>query len=348
MHRDSSRFHQFLFVLAVVLLAAFWSLTGSCAGPDGPVTADAPAERVSAEPEREKLVFAETYEYWTAPTLIANLLGLYEQVGLEVRVAKFTSGLEAKNAVLSGSADLGLVAVTPVALAGFQKENITLVSTYVESDDIVKLTARTGGEEVTPRFLEDSRVGYVPGTISELVLERMIDKAGLDRRHIRTASFRPTELVPALATGSIDAFVAWEPLPLLAEHEIEGVRSYLDPTLYTVSLNLVTRPEIVATRSSALEKFLRALDLAIERIEEDPEHARMLVEQHLDFTPGALEKVWGDLHFEVKLDRPALVENLEDEGHWILQAGYARGSLPEYESFVDDTTIRALRAKKGL
>ena len=182
-------------------------------------------------------------------------------------------------------------------------------------------------------------MGYVPGTISELALQRMINKYDLDRALIKTATLRPTELIPALKRGGIDAFVAWEPLPLLARRDIEGVRSFVDRTLYKASLHLVTRPEVILKKGTALERFLQALQLAENRIESDPDSARRLVEDALDFRSDALKGVWGDLQFMVKLDAPSLIESLEDEGRWVLEAGYAKGSLPDYAPYVDETVI---------
>lgn len=309
-----------------------------------------PAADPSSAPEGrvDELTFAETWEFWTAPTLVADLLDLYEEVGLEVKVAKFPTGLAAKNAVLTHSADLGLVAVTPVANAGFRGEEITLIATYFESDVIVKLVTRGAGPEPAPEFMVDRRVGYIPGTISEIVLERMVEKYGLERERIRTASLRPTELVQALENGDIDAFVAWEPFPLFAERRLgEEVGLFVDPELYTVSLHLVTRPDVIAAKGAALRKFLEGLDHAVERIRERPEEARRLVEDSLDFQPDELAGVWGELRFMVTLDRPALLRRLRQDAEWLVEAGYERGRIPSYEDYVEPSVYEAFREERG-
>ena len=304
------------------------------------------------DPGLEVLTFAETFEFWTAPTLVASGLDLYAKEGLDVRVAKYNTGLDAMNAVLAGSADLGLVANTPVARAGFRPGELSLIATYFESDEIVKLVARGAGEgKLTPSFLVENnhRVGYVEGTISELVLERIIVEYDLDRDRIQRAVYtQPADLVYALGRGEIDAFVGWEPLPIQAERLMPGeIRVFSDPSLYTVALHLVTTPETIAEKGPALEKFVRALKRAEEAINEDSDGARDLVEPASNLEPGELAGVWEDLHFELKLDEQRLLQNLQSEGQWVINAGYEQGEVPSYERFVDSTIIEKVQSNYG-
>jgi NitT/TauT family transport system substrate-binding protein len=296
----------------------------------------------------DHLVFAETHEFWTAPTLLAGILDLYRQVGLDVKVAKFDDGLAAKNAVLSRSADVGLAATTPLAIAGFQHEPLALIVTYFESNGVVKLAGRSGaGGPVTPAYLRGRRVGYVPGTISAIVLDRMLDKVRIAPSAIVRASFRPPELIPALGRGDIDAFVAWEPWPLLARQKIPTATEFVDRSLYTVRLHLVTRPEVIDAKRGALVKLLRALRLAEDRLAADPAGSRARIESAIGFRPGALAAVWPDLHFTLQLDKPLLLESLRSDGRWIQQSGAVKGPLPDYGGMLRDDVLRAYQAEEG-
>lgn len=331
---------------AVVALALGLLISGCTESPAR--LAGTSAAGRSAEPT-DTLSFAETWEFWTAPTLVADALDLYEEQGLEVRVAKFPTGLAAKNAVVNRSTDLGLVADTPVAVSGFLGEDIRLIATYFESNSIVRLVARGGGEEIGPDFVLGRRVGFVRGTISEIYLERMIEEYKLDRSKIRTATFQPNELPYALARGDIDAFVGWEPLGIFARRELgDQVTSWTDPRLYTVSLHLVTRPDVLAGKERALRKFLRAIDAAREQIATDPVGTRRLVEHAVKLRPGELEPYWRPgsmrLDFPLKLDRDELVRRLEREARWLLESGNvpgnpSSGSLPAYERLIDPSLI---------
>lgn len=302
----------------------------------------------------DSLSFAETREFWTAPTLLAKELGLFEKQDLSVDVVKYDTGLQAKNAVVNRATDLGIVADTPVAVSGFLNEDIRLLATYFESDSIVRLVGRTDGEPIDPSFVKGRRVGYVRGTISEIYLERMIakygERYGFDRDSIRTATFEPNEMPTALARGDIDAFVGWEPLGIYAKRLMgDDVDSWSDPELYTVSLHLVTRPDVLERKQRALAKFLRALQEAERVIRERPEEARQLVEQAAKLEPGELEPYWGTqrkkLSFVLKLQPDEIVERLTLEARWLIDSGNAPGratAMPAYERLIDGTVYATL------
>lgn len=323
-------------ISGIVVVLLVWSL-GACGQPGG----DAPGGR---------LIFAETFEYWTAPTLLAGALELYEAAGVDVEVVKFQSGLLAKNAVLSGSADLGLVATTPVAIAGFQDEPLVIIATYFRSDDVIKLVRRGGApERPSAEELATLRIGYVPGTISEIALGRLLRSAGVRRDSVRTAALRPTELVPALHRGDIDAFVAWEPLGIIARRELgERVTVVGDLGLYQVELHLVTRPEVVRGHRDALVRFVTAVEMAVDSLAASPDRMRREVERLLDFADGELAGEWSSLEFMLDLDPAGLVAQLEEEGRWARQAGYATGAAPDYREYVDTAVVAELRQAASL
>jgi NitT/TauT family transport system substrate-binding protein len=316
--------------------AAFWLLAaGWLVGCATPPAAPAPTAA-------DRLIFAETNDFWTAPTLLASTLGLYRQAGVDVQVAKFQSGLAAKNAVLARGADVGLVATTPLAIAGFQHESLALFVTYFESSSIVKLTGR--GNAVSPASLPGHRIGYIPGTISEITLERLLAKYKITPAAVTRASFHPPELIPALRRGDIDAFVAWEPLPLQARQAIPGSSEFVDRDLYTVQLHLVTRPDVIAAKRGALVKLLVAVHLAEERIAVDPAGSRALIERVLGFQPGDLAAMWPDLHYMLKLDKPVVLSSLAAEGSWALRSGEVRGQLPDYTYMLRGDVLAAYQA----
>ena len=62
--------------------------------------------------------------WWTAPTIIARTHDLFTKEGLTVRTFDVTDGLASKNAVVSGNADIGLVASTPLAIGASKKKKL--------------------------------------------------------------------------------------------------------------------------------------------------------------------------------------------------------------------------------
>src|SRR5213593_2107785 len=85
-------------------------------------------------PATKTLTLADTEDnFFTAPTIILRDSKLLERRGISLAVINYPTGLAAKNAVLAKSADLGVVAVTPIAAGIAQGEDDRLIATYVRS-----------------------------------------------------------------------------------------------------------------------------------------------------------------------------------------------------------------------
>ncbi len=295
----------------------------------------APEKPASVPSIAGSITFGETNEFWTAPTILAQLDGRYQDAGIEVTVAKFPSGLAAKNALVSGSVDVALAATTPVAIAAFAQEPVRVIGTYMESEAVVKILMKSSSATSDIAALRNQRIGYIAGTISELVLDRMVAKFGWDRRQLRTASFRPPEVLPALGRSEIDAAIVWEPFGIFAVRDLPGVTAIDDPTNYKVSLHLLTRPDVIDTKPDLLRRFLLAINQAATRLTEDPTGTRRQIEQALTFKTDELSGVWPRLRFGLWLTPEPLVRELEAEGTWALRAGHAKGPLPNYSGLIE-------------
>ena len=94
---------------------------------------------------KSELIFADvSTNWWHAPTIIAtnneiikdidnNKKNFFDKNDLRVNVFNVNSGLASKNAVLSGSADIGIVASTPLALGAYDKEKLVVLCSFVNS-----------------------------------------------------------------------------------------------------------------------------------------------------------------------------------------------------------------------
>jgi ABC-type taurine transport system substrate-binding protein len=81
--------------------------------------------------------------WWMGPGTIAQKDSIYEKNELKVKTFSLQTGLESKNAVLSGAADIGLTATTPLAMGAFNKENLIVLCSYMESNSLLSLLSLT-------------------------------------------------------------------------------------------------------------------------------------------------------------------------------------------------------------
>ena len=138
-----------LVVLAILLVAAFLLIAIWRMGRQ-----ESSSDRAPTTEPVLSLTFADAGNiFWTTPTILARQEDLYKEFGLEVRFSDVQTGLAAKNAVLAGAADLGLVATTPIAAGALKDENSRLIATYVRSRALLKVArlCKGGqGDSLTP------------------------------------------------------------------------------------------------------------------------------------------------------------------------------------------------------
>jgi len=144
--------------------------------------------------------------------------GLYKKTGLDVEVAGiFKAGPEEMSAFAAGALDMGYVGEAPAttAVANGVAKVMVLAQVNTEGSAIV---VRTGSPEKSVRDLEGKMVA-IPGhsTVQDFLLKKALVKFHVDQERVNIVVLKPPEMIGALRTGQIDAFIAWEPYPAKAQ-----------------------------------------------------------------------------------------------------------------------------------
>lgn len=187
--------------LAAALAAALALAAGAAAAP-------------AAQPVRIGYLQADIHQLacW-----VALEKGLYRAQGLEVEVAgEFKAGPELMSAFAAGELDMGYVGEAPAttAVANGAARVQVLAQVNTEGSAIV-----VGADSALERVAQlAGRRAAVPGhsTVQDFLLRKALDQAGLSPGQAEIMVLKPPEMIPALRTGQIDAFVAWEPYPAKA------------------------------------------------------------------------------------------------------------------------------------
>lgn len=263
------------------------------------------------------ITFGDGVLFWTAPTKVARHEKLYKDQGLDVTIATFQTGLAAKNALLAGSLDVAMVATTPIASSVINGEEIRVIATYVVSDNLLKLVSIRTGDEIVlndDRIRQDwsgdkSRVGYVPGTISQRMFDRLTKRVGIKPTPVK---LQPGNIASALIDNNIDYGVIWEPMVFqlaakLAEDHLAGTPQRKVATQSAgpdplVALHLITRPDVLDGRLEDLVKFVRAIHEACNLLNSKPEVYRRIVKEDVGPAGGGdvPDDVWQSMSFSLQ------------------------------------------------
>lgn len=294
----------------------------------------------------EKVRLAINLSPISALPLIAQNKGYFQQQGLEVAIANFTSGRQALETVLGGGADIATAAESPVTAATFAKQKVALVA-RMEYSELKTLVAAPGYK--TPADLKGKRLGYTAGTGSEVYTHELLKRIGLTKNDVTLVNLRPQDMVAAAASNSIDAYNIWEP------HVANGRKALGDKAkllsldnVYAETFNVVATDDYAKKNPKVLVAFLKALLDAERWLKANREDAITLTAQLTSMKREDLAEVWGDYVFELVLD-DLTVKALTKHAQWRLDTGNAAGgatTLPDFGPVIQPGPLKEVAAAR--
>jgi NitT/TauT family transport system substrate-binding protein len=215
----------------------------------------------------------------TAQTIQPFFYHQFLQPRQTITVFSFTNPADQKTALLAGSLDMcGTTLAHAVHSAG-KGEPVVLVAALCNKCSALVVKKHAGIRDV--KDLAGKSIGYVPGTMHEILLREALTRNGLspekDVKLVRVDFF---DMGTALARGSIQAFLSGEPFPTLAQEQGFGTilaYPYYDESIGTINAGmLVTRTMIQKNRrlvQDLVTAHARATRYLIEHPDEWLRHA---------------------------------------------------------------------------
>ncbi len=212
---------------------------------------------------------------------IAVERGFFEKEGLDVQIARpYATGVDALNALQAGEADLVQVGV-PMIGAVLRGMDLVAVGNYTGnaakagSDATVALIAGAGsGITKDLKTLKGKKVAASFGTINHLYALAMLEKAGLTPQDVTLVNTPPPDMTVALLSKGIDAFVCWDPVPIVALKDVPGAYEVArgGDLIAAIGYNVGTR-SWVEKNGATVEKFLAGLSAADQWMRANPKQA---------------------------------------------------------------------------
>lgn len=135
-----------------------------------------------------------------------------------VKWVEFASGPPLIEAIRAGAVDIGLVGDTPVVYA--QAAGTDLLYVAIQSfPGLVGtgLLVPAGSTVQSLPELKGRKIAYTKGSASEFALAAGLKQVGLGLDDITVANLTPGDAQTALANGSVDGWVIWDPFFTLAQ-----------------------------------------------------------------------------------------------------------------------------------
>lgn len=225
---------------------------------------------VAAAPKKDKYQFLTGSTPQFAAPVVAVEKGWCKDMGLDIEIKKFTSGGVAAQSFIAGQGDFMDTGDWPAVR--------TWLLTQDKDDPIVglapdahygDLTVVMSKSEITdPKQLKGKKVGVWLGTTSEFFASLYLDKNGVPLDSVSYVNVKPAEMVPALDSGDIDAFVIWQPFGWKSQ-EVSGNKVHELSTAEGYFTEFV----VVSTRKSLLDNDPDAAKVMLECMKKGGEWA---------------------------------------------------------------------------
>ena len=217
----------------------------------------------------------------TAQTIQPFFYERFLPPSFETKVFPFTNPADQKTALLARSLDMCGTTLAHAILSASRDQPVVLVAALCNKCSA--LVVKREGPVRSVKDLKGKAIGYVPGTMHEILLRETLTRNGLspavDVRLTRVDFF---DMGLALARGSIDAFLSGEPFPTMAVDRGYGrilSHPYYGDAVGTINAGMLVRREtaeqdpervfaLVAAHARATEYLRAHTDRWLERASE--------------------------------------------------------------------------------
>ena len=293
----------------------------------------------NARAAEKRLKFGALPVIQALPLYVAQEKGLFAAEGLNVDLIPFKTALEKDMALSSGHLDGNFADLfTPIILRA-NGVDLRIVARNFKTGKGARMFAVLTSPKSGITDLKGLRgvpVGGSSNTIIEYVTVKILSSAGLEEGKIQIMEIKNIPLrFQMLSANQLMAATLPEPLATLAE--FQGCKIVGDDRSVELSNTVyVFSAKAIESRSTDIEKFLKAVNKAVDLINEKPEEVRSIMNKNCN-VPMPL---WTD--FDIprfpKIDLPEK-EKIETVIAWLA----AKGTLKKTLGYADVINERFVR-----
>lgn len=287
-------------------------------------------------------VYGQPTTIAAAPLIIAHEKGFWKESGLNVQVQRFSAGRLALDATISGSIQANSVSETGPVLAILNGNKIVIVGTAGTHKE-TKFVGRKDKGITAPIDLKGKRIATLPGTNSDYFMYVLLQQHGLDVNDVQIVSMTPPDMISALIRGDIDGFFAWEPHIYYAKTQLNENAVVFEPgDLYNGYHALIMRQDFVQNNPKQVEMFLEGILKAEKFIENNRKESVEIVAKQLDMQPEAVDSLWNEYDFSLKLEN-GLLDSLNKEAIWAIDYNVVpKQPVPILRTFIFTSSLKSV------
>jgi len=215
----------------------------------------------------------------SAPILLADKKGYFEELGLDMEIQVYTNAMNRQSALQSGELD---GAMTDVIALINNVENGFDIKVTTSTDGIFPFLIKKGFEEK-----KDIKAGMMEVSVTNYLSDRSLeDKYNVEKIYINEIPAR----LEMVRNGTLDMAVI--PEPMASQGELDGLTKKVIENSDAFSPDvMVFTGNAIKNKETALKMFHDAYNRAIEEINENDAEARDLLIETLKLKPAIRDKM---------------------------------------------------------
>jgi len=266
------------------------------------------------------------------PLWIAIDKGFFKEQGLKVEIEGiFRSGPELMSAFSAGALDVAYVGEAPTvtAVANGTVKVAILAQVNTEGSAIV-VGNNSSITNITD--LKGKQIA-VPGysTVQDFLLRKTFREPGVNSNGAKVTIIKPPEMIGALRTKQIDAFIAWEPYPAQAVNMGIGKILLSSGEIWRnhpCCVLVVDRP-FAKVNSARVKQIIQAHEKSIAFIRDNPEEAVRIAVKYTGLDEKIVRTAMRNVTYVSNLN----VDGLKEYVKFLNEFGYIK--LNDLKSFME-------------
>jgi aliphatic sulfonates family ABC transporter substrate-binding protein len=285
---------------------------------------------------------------WGSLGMIAESQDLFKKAGANVKIFQFDSGKSARNAMIAGRVDAGIIGATPFII-GAAKGDMEAIGLALYGSKTLAVVAGAKSGIKTLKDLKGKKVGSQLGSATDFVFQnKILPAVGLKKGDVQIINVRFQNHVSALSAGSIDAFAGVEPFPSVAE--VNGLGHVLtDYGKYDLQpIILAANTKTIKENRDNLVALMRGWLASVKLYEDHRDQATQIVlnffkKKGFDVNEKIIKLMLSKI--DVKPDfGPTLKSYLENQSK-VLLSQKKIAAVPDWGKLLNSSILSAARAK---